>query len=150
MFSINYVTRLVFSVKTQWILTCQADSRRTLTSDVLVLFPGTHMWFVVNEVALGRVFFFRSSPVSNTSLMFHYNLHINTILIRRTSGWRNAVSDIWDFWAEKYLQVVFFHVFLTVSTGAVWSKYENRTTFINDIDPEDRDNKFLRDIDTHR
>jgi len=35
-----------------------ADSRRPLTSDILVLFTGTHMWFVVNEVALRRVFSF--------------------------------------------------------------------------------------------
>jgi len=45
-----------------------ADSRRPLTSDVLILFTGTHMWFVVNEVALGRVFFFSFALLQSVSL----------------------------------------------------------------------------------
>jgi len=92
-------------------------------------------------------FFFRSSSVNIASLIFHNHFHTYTILITRTSEWRNAVADIGDIWVEKYLHVVFLHAILTVYTDAVWSKYENHTTFINDVDPEDRSDKFLRNID---
>jgi len=43
----------------------QVNSRRNLISDVFFFFTGTHMWFVVKEVALGRVISFALiQPVS--------------------------------------------------------------------------------------
>lgn len=73
-----------------------------------------HLRFMANTVVLGQVFLciLQFSSVSIIPWKLHTHLHLNIILIRRTSGWKLVTSkesstllEIGDQWTEKYFQI---------------------------------------------